>query len=72
MGGACGMYGGKDSFMKEFGMGNLRERKKNLDLGVDGLIVLSWIFAILGWEGLEWIGLAQYSYSWWVFVKRGK
>jgi len=41
-----------------FWWGNLRERKHLEDPGVDGRIILRWIFR--KWEGgMDWIDLAQ-------------
>ena len=40
-------------------MGNLRKRDYLEDLGVDGRIILKWIFKKLG-RGTDWINLAQY------------
>jgi hypothetical protein len=38
------------------------------DLGVDGRIILSWIFR--KWEvgGMDWIDLAEDRDRWWAFV----
>jgi hypothetical protein len=39
-----------------------------IDLGVDGRIVLDWIFKKLG-ERLGWMGLARGRDSWWPIMK---
>jgi hypothetical protein len=44
MGGACSAYGGEESPIQIFGGGNLRERNHLGDPGVDGMIILRWIF----------------------------
>ena len=44
MGGACGTYGGRKRCVQGFGWGNLRERDHWGDQGVDGRIILRWIF----------------------------
>jgi hypothetical protein len=47
--------------------GNLREIDHWGDPGVDGRIILKWIFR--EWdEGMDWIKLAQNSDSWWALV----
>ena len=46
-----------------FWWGNLRERDHFGDPGVDGRIILRWIFR--KWdEGMDWIQLAQDRYRW--------
>jgi hypothetical protein len=44
IGGACSAYGGKERHIQCFGEGKLRERDDFGDPGVDGRIVLRWIF----------------------------
>jgi hypothetical protein len=44
MGGACSRYGGEESCIQGFGWGNLRKRDHLGDPGVDGRIILRWIF----------------------------
>jgi hypothetical protein len=44
MGGACSTYGGKGEVCIGFWWGNLRERDRWGDPGVDGRIMLGWIF----------------------------
>jgi hypothetical protein len=43
MSGACSTYGGREAYTG-FWWGNLRERDNFEDLGVDGRIILRWIF----------------------------
>jgi len=43
LGGACSAYGGEWR-VQGFGGGNLRERDHVVDPGVDGRIILRWIF----------------------------
>jgi hypothetical protein len=46
-----------------FWCGDLRERDHLEDLGVDGRIILKWIFK--KWDGgIDWINLAQDRDSW--------
>jgi hypothetical protein len=42
-----------------FWWGKLKERGHLGDPGVDGMIVLRWIFKEMGWGGMDWIDLAQ-------------
>ena len=54
MGGACSTYGGYERFR----WGNVRERDHLEDLGVDGKIILRWIFRkwdVEVWTGLIWL-----------------
>jgi hypothetical protein len=44
MGGPCSSYGGEERLIKGFGVGNLRERNHLGFPGVDGRIILRWIF----------------------------
>jgi len=58
MGGACSAHGGEENIGEvytEFSWGNLRERDHFEDPGVDGRIILSWIFRkwVVGWHGLD-------------------
>jgi len=43
MGGTCNAYGGGEAYT-EFWWGNLRERAHLGDTGLDGKIILKWIF----------------------------
>jgi hypothetical protein len=45
-------------------VGNLREGDHLIDLGVDGRIILKWIFERLDWGGIDWIDLAQDKDRW--------
>jgi hypothetical protein len=50
-----------------FWWGNLRERDHWEDSGVDGRIILRWIFRKLH-GGMDWIILAQDKRMWWATV----
>jgi hypothetical protein len=49
-----------------FWWGNPRERKHLEDIGVDGMIILIWIFRKwdMGEGGMDWIDLAQERDRW--------
>jgi len=47
-----------------FWWGNLRERDHLGDPGVDGMIILRWIFRKWYMGGVDWIELAQDRDSW--------
>jgi len=47
-----------------FWWGKLRERDYFEDPGVDGRIIIRWIFGKLGMGGLDWIELAQDRDRW--------
>ena len=57
MDGACGMYGGGESCAQGSGGENLRERDQWGDPGVDGRIILRWIFR-------KWEGVVGTGWSW--------
>ena len=47
-----------------FWWGNLRERDHLEDLGVDGRIILRWVFRKWDGGGMDWIDLAQERDRW--------
>jgi len=58
MAGACSRYGGRREAYTGFWWGNLRERDHLGDRGVDGRIILRWIFRkwdLKAWTGLIWL-----------------
>jgi hypothetical protein len=57
MGGAYSMQRGQDRCVQGFGGGNLTERGHLEDPGVDGRIILRWIFGKWngGWTGSSWL-----------------
>jgi len=58
MGGACSAYGGRGEAYTGFWWGNLRERNHLGDPGVDGRIILRWIFRkwdMWVWTGSNWL-----------------
>jgi len=61
---ACSTYGGEDRCIWGLWWGNLIERDYLEDTGIDGRIILSWIFR--EWDGgdRDWIGLAQDRGRW--------
>ena len=52
IGEACSMYGGEERHIQGFGGGNLRETDHLGDQGVDGRIILRWIFRT--WDLRTW------------------
>jgi len=58
MGGECSAYGGRGERLQGFGGKNLRERNHLGDPGVDGMIILRWIFRkwdVGVWTGSSWL-----------------
>jgi hypothetical protein len=55
---------GRGEAYTEFWWGNLRERDHFEDSGVDGRIILKWIFRKLNVGGMDWMGLAQDRDRW--------
>jgi hypothetical protein len=63
MGGACSTYGRKTEVHTGFSWRDLREGDHLGDPGVDGRIILKWIFK--KWDGgMDWIELAQDRNRW--------
>jgi hypothetical protein len=57
MGGACSAYG-RGKVYRDFWWGNLRERNRWGDPGVNERIILRWIFTkwdVGVWTGLSWL-----------------
>jgi hypothetical protein len=58
VGRACSAYGGGEGHVQGFGGGNLRERDHWEDPGIDGRIILRWIFRkcdVGVWTGWSWL-----------------
>ena len=54
----CTTYGGEERRIQGFGGGNLRKRDHLEDPGVDGRIILKWIFRkwdVRAWTGSIWL-----------------
>jgi hypothetical protein len=64
VGWACSTYGGKGEVCTGFWWGNLRERDRWGDPGVDGRIILGWIFRKWGCGCEERIVLAHDGDRW--------
>ena len=57
IGGACSAYERRVEVYAGFWWRNLRERDHLENPGVDGTIILRWIFR--KWDGVDWIDLTQ-------------
>jgi hypothetical protein len=64
MGRACDMNGEQGRCIQDYGVGDLMERDHLEDLGVDGRIILQWIFKTWDGVGMDWIDLAQDKDGW--------
>jgi len=64
MGWTCSAYGGEERCIQGFGWGNLKERDHWGDPGVDGRIILRWIFRKRDVVGVDWMELAQDRDRW--------
>jgi hypothetical protein len=58
---------GKREVYTGFWLGDVREGNHLGDPGIDGRIILRWIFKKWGW-GMDWIGLAQDRDRWLALV----
>jgi hypothetical protein len=56
MGGACSAYRGREEVCTGFRWGNLKETDHLVDPGVDGKIILRWIFR--KWDARVWTGMS--------------
>jgi hypothetical protein len=67
MGGACGTYGRQERYINRVFVVDRRERDHLKDLGVDGRMILKWIFRKLdgAWTGIH---LAEDRDRWQVLV----
>jgi len=64
MGRVCSTYGGRVEACTGFWWSNPRKRDHLEDRGVDGRIVLRWIFRKWYVGGVDWIELAQDRDGW--------
>jgi hypothetical protein len=54
--------GGEERCILDFGEGNLRERDNLGDPGVDGKLILRWIFwkwDVMAWTGSSWFRIGK-------------
>ena len=63
MGGTCSTYGVEERRIQDF-VGNLRERDCLEDPGVDGSVLLKWIFSKWDGGGVDWIDLVRDRDRW--------
>jgi hypothetical protein len=62
MGGACSTYGAGERLIQVFWWGNLKERDHLGDPGIEGMIILRWVFSTWGmaaWIGSSWLKVAR-------------
>ena len=64
----CNTCGGEERCRRGFGGENLRERDHLGETGVDGRIILRWIFRKWDVGGMDWIELTQNRDRWRAFV----
>ena len=58
------IWGGQERCIQGLGWGNLRVRDHFEDLGVDCSIILKKDLKEFGWDGMNWIDLAQDTNRW--------
>jgi hypothetical protein len=67
MGLACSAYGGGETHIQGFGAETRGKETTGGDPGIDGRIILRWMFR--KW-GQDWIDLAQIGTGFWLSYKR--
>ena len=70
LGGSCNMYG-RDVRCLVLSCRSLRERDHLDDTGIDGRLILQWIFKKWNGGGMDWIDPAQKRDRWWALVNAG-
>ena len=68
MSGPCGTYGGKGEMHTGFWWGNLNQRDKLEDLGVDGRKMIKMDLKERRWQIVDWINMVQDKQKWWAVV----
>ena len=59
---------GREEAYTGFWWGNLRESDHLIDRGIDGRIILKWIFRKWDVRGMNWIDVADDMDRWWPLV----
>ena len=55
---------GREQVHTGFWRGEMRKKEHLEDLSIEGRVILKWIFKNVGWEGVDFIGLAQDRDRW--------